>query len=109
MLRILITGAGSFIGRNFIKYSKNKNVEEVSLMGRKPEQIDFKKYDIVIHLAAYVHQSRSVNEDEYFRINRDLSLEVAKCAKKQGIKQFLFMSTVKVYGDTDSSDWSRSE
>ena len=45
-----------------------------------------------------MHQTIKISEDEYFKINRDLCLEVAKFAKKAGVKQFVFLSTVKVYG-----------
>ena len=65
---------------------------------KNPEDIDFTGYDVVIHLVAIVHQTIKISEVEYFKINRDLCLEVAKFAKKAGVKQFVFLSTVKVYG-----------
>lgn len=98
MNRVLITGANSFVGRNFIKYSKYETIDEVSLINQKPGEIDFSKYDIVLHLVAIVHQSKKISEKEYFRVNRDLAIQVAKGAKKAGVKQFVFLSTVKVYG-----------
>jgi nucleoside-diphosphate-sugar epimerase len=98
MLKVLITGANSFVGTNFIKYSKYSNTEEVSLLDVVPEKINFEKYDVVLHLAAIVHQSKRISESEYFDVNRDLSLRVANCAKKAGIRQFIFISTLKVYG-----------
>ena len=97
-LKIMIVGERSFIGRNFIKYSQFRSVEEVSLLDRQPGEIDFSPYDIVIHLAAIVHQSRSIPKEKYFKVNRDLCLEVAVKAKNDGVKQFIFMSTSKVYG-----------
>jgi nucleoside-diphosphate-sugar epimerase len=98
MSRILITGANSFIGTNFIKNSKYKEIDEVSLFDFRPEQIDFSKYDVVLHLAAIVHKSKRIPESEYLAINKDLALTVAEHAKKAGVKQFVFLSTVKVYG-----------
>jgi UDP-glucose 4-epimerase len=108
MNRILITGAGSFVGRNFIDNSGNKNVDEISLFDKKPEDIDFINYDIVIHLVAIVHQSRRIKDDRYFKINRDLCLEVAEHASRGGVKQFIFLSTVKVYGEfiPNSGPWN---
>jgi UDP-glucose 4-epimerase len=97
--KILIIGKDSFIGRNFIRYSNNKSVDEVSLLDKSPDEIDFKKYDTAIHLAAIVHQSSKIPESTYFEINRDLCLKVAIAAKSNGIQQFVFLSTVKVYGD----------
>jgi nucleoside-diphosphate-sugar epimerase len=98
MVRILLTGTNSFVGTNFIKYSRFKVVEEVSLFNTNPEDIDFWKYDIVIHLVAIVHQIKSVSSEEYFKVNKDLCLRVAQCAKNQHVRQFIFLSTAKVYG-----------
>lgn len=99
MTRILITGANSFVGANFRRFSKYREVEEVSLRDSKPEDIEFRKYDAVLHLAAIVHQSEKISDEEYFKVNRDLCLSVAKASKKAGVNQFVFLSTLKVYGD----------
>lgn len=99
MNRILITGANSFVGKNFIKYSKNKIVDEISLFENQPEQIDFNNYNVVLHLVAIVHQSKKISLKEYLRVNRDLCVRTAKAAKNAGVKQFIYLSTVKVYGE----------
>lgn len=99
MPKILITGSDSFVGRNIIESSKYRDIDEISLYDNKPEDIDFGNYDVVIHLVAIVHQSKGIPENEYFRINRDLCVNVATCAKEAGVKQFIFLSTVKVYGE----------
>jgi nucleoside-diphosphate-sugar epimerase len=108
MDRILITGANSFIGTNFRKYSKFNQISEVSLRDNNPEEINFSEADIVLHLAAIVHQSKRIEEQEYFHINRDLCLKVAMLAKKTGVRHFIFLSTVKVYGKfiPDSGVWT---
>jgi len=99
MVKILITGKNSFVGKNFIKYSQYSRVDEISLINNRPEEIDFNKYDIVLHLVAIVHQTRTIPESDYFHVNKDLALRTAKAAKAAGVKQFVFMSTVKVYGE----------
>ena len=99
--KVLIIGVNSFVGRNFIKYSNNL-VEEVSLIDHEPEQIDYSNYDVILHLAAIVHQSVAIPYAEYKKINTDLAFDVAKRAKKQGVQQFVFMSTVKVYGESNN-------
>ena len=108
MPRILITGAHSFIGTNFIKNSKFKEIDEVSLCNFSPDKIDFRNYDTVIHLAAIVHKTRRIPEREYFAINRDLAFRVAENARKAGVRQFIFLSTIKVYGKYvyGSEPWS---
>ena len=109
MTKILITGAASFIGTNFRKYSRYTDTEEVSLIEYQPEDIEFGKYDVVLHLAAIVHQSKKIPEAEYFRVNRDLCLRVAEQSKKAGIKQFIYLSTLKVYGDNVKGSELRNE
>jgi nucleoside-diphosphate-sugar epimerase len=99
MPKVLITGAHSFVGSSFLKFTQFKNTVEVSLREYNPEDIDFNKSDVVLHLAAIVHQSKEIPEDEYLKINRDLCLHVAEHAKRAGVKQFIFLSTCKVYGD----------
>lgn len=99
MTKVLITGANSFVGTNFQFFSQYKDVEEISLFENKPENINFGKYDVVLHLVAIVHQFNRNQEKEYYKINRDLCLQVAEHAKIAGIKQFVFLSTVKVYGE----------
>ena len=103
MHNILITGANSFVGQNFIHNTRYKHVNDVCLKENKPAAIDFSGVDVVIHVAAIVHQSKKIPEEEYYRVNRDLCLKVAKYAKKSGIKQFIFISTVKVYGGYNPS------
>jgi nucleoside-diphosphate-sugar epimerase len=109
MTQVLITGAKSFVGANFRKFSQFTDIDEVSLYDKKPEDIEFGKYDTVLHLAAIVHQSTKISEEEYFKINKDLCLRVALAAKKAGIRQFIFLSTVKVYGDTIQGSGLRNE
>lgn len=102
MKRILITGANSFIGINYRKYSKISRITEISLLEKKPEEVDFTDVDVVLHLAAIVHQTKKTSEEEYFRVNRDLCIKVAEEAKKGGVKQFVFLSTLKVYGKSSN-------
>jgi len=101
MNKILIIGTNSFVGKNYIDFSTYKNINEVSLYDTEPEEIDFSQIDVVINLVAIVHQSKKIPESEYNKINRDLCLKVATCSKNAGVKQFIFLSTVKVYGESN--------
>ncbi len=103
MVRILIIGENSFVGNNFLKHSKFKDIDSISLIEKRPDEITYYNYDVVLHVAAIVHQNISISDTEYFRVNRDLCLEVAKNAKKAGVGKFVFMSTIKVYGDEGAS------
>ena len=109
MIKILITGANSFVGKNFIKNSKYQTIEEVSLIENSIEKIDFSSFDVVLHVAAIVHQSKKISEMEYFKVNRDLCIDVAKKAKNSGVGHFIFISTVKVYGEYSPSKGTWNE
>lgn len=108
-MKILITGKGSFIGSNFIRHSEFKQIDEISLLDFSPEEIDFRNYDVVLHVAAIVHQNKKIPENHYFIINRDLCLRTATCAKQAGVKQFVFISTLKVYGEVNKKNVPRNE
>ena len=59
----------------------------------------FGGYDVVFHVAGIAHQKETKeNAHLYYEINRDLAIEVANKAKIEGVKQFIFMSSMSVYG-----------
>lgn len=96
---LMITGASGFIGSNFIeRYKEKYNIIPMDLLKVKPEEIDFNGVDAVLHLAALVHQMQGAPREKYFEVNTELTKRVAEEAKKQGVKHFVFYSTVKVYG-----------
>jgi UDP-glucose 4-epimerase len=103
MKNILITGKHSYIGKSLEKHlSKNSdkyNIDFISLRNDEWKDIDFSKYDVLFHVAAVVHKKEKPEmESLYIKVNRDLSIDVAEKAKNEGIKQFIFISTMSVYG-----------
>ena len=98
MEKIVIIGKKSFIGKNFQNLSKYESIDAISLIENKPEDVCFDNYNVILYLAAIVHQSKKIPEEESYKINRDLCINVAKLAKNAGIRQFIFLSTIKVYG-----------
>ncbi len=103
-MRILITGADSFIGTAFEAHMKENgigvDVADTLLGGWK--DIDFSKYDTVFHVAGITDaEGGRDRKDLYFSVNCDLAEEVAKKAKREGVGQFIFMSSIKVYGKED--------
>ncbi|MFK8793970.1 NAD-dependent epimerase/dehydratase family protein [Planococcus plakortidis] len=104
--KILITGKGSYVGTNFIKWLKQwpdqYDISEISVRGNEWKRANFGNYDTVIHVAGIAHVSADPKlEERYYKVNRDLTIEVAEFAKEQGTKQFIFMSSIIVYGDGD--------
>ena len=103
--KILITGANSFIGSYFRDHAPtNYEVTEVCVKENPVEEIDFTPYDTVFHVAAIVHQTSSVSNSIYFDVNSNLTFNIAQRAKSQGVKQFVFMSTAKVYGENSTRE-----
>ncbi|MEK4994795.1 NAD-dependent epimerase/dehydratase family protein [Paenibacillus sp. FSL H7-0918] len=103
--KVLITGKGSYVGTNFIKWLEQwpdqHEVVELSVRGTEWKEHDFSIYDVVLHVAGIAHVSTDPSmEQQYYKVNRDLAIEVAEKAKKEHVKQFIFTSSIIVYGDS---------
>ncbi len=102
--QIAITGSNSFIGKNFIKkYSKHYNIQEIDVKNTPVDEIDFENIDVVYHVAAIVHSSSKISKETYLKVNSELAFSIAKKAKAHGVKQFIFMSSIKVYGENTNN------
>ena len=101
MKRILITGANSYIGTSFENYmaqfGSDYQIDTVDMRGDSWREKDFSGYDSLIHVAGIVHVKEK-NDQLYYQVNRDLAVETAKKAKKDGVKQFIFFSSMSIYG-----------
>lgn len=109
MKKVLITGANSYIGvsfENYVKehYSEELSVDTVDMIDGSWREKDFGPYDIVYHVAGLAHADVGKVDEEtkkkYYAINTDLAIETAGKAKKEGVKQFVFMSSAIIYGDS---------
>ena len=108
MKKILITGAGSYIGTSFEEYLKKwpdkYTVDTVDMIDGTWRERDFSQYDVVYHVAGIAHSdSGKISAEKaklYYSVNTDLTIETAKKAKADGVKQFIFMSSAIVYGDS---------
>lgn len=108
MKKILITGAGSYIGtsvENYLrKWSDKYQVDTIDMVDGSWREKDFSGYDTVYHVAGIAHADTGHISEErkafYYKINTDLTVETAKKAKADGVKQFIFMSSAIVYGDS---------
>lgn len=102
MKRILITGANSFVGTNIERWLMRQpdcyQVDTVDTMNDAWKQADFSRYDVVFHVAGIAHvDPKPEMAPLYYKVNRDLAIEVAKCARDKGVKQFIYMSSGIVY------------
>ena len=103
MKHILITGAKSYIGeavRDYLMTMPDKyEVEVKDTFGWNPEVSDFNDVDVVFNVAGIAHiKETKSNQHLYFDINRDLVIKIAENAKNAGVKQFILLSTMSVYG-----------
>ena len=107
--KVLITGAGSYIGQSFIEYAQkhyhdNFEIEELDLKDESWKEKDFSNYDIIYHVAGIAHADVGNVSDEtkkkYYEVNTGLAVAVAEKAKQEGVKTFIFMSSMIVYGES---------
>ncbi len=108
LMRIIVTGASGFIGSRFISNSKHE-ITSVDLLLNDLDQFNFTGNDVLLHCAALVHQMKGASEDEYFKVNSDLTYNVAKKAKKENVSHFIFLSTIKVYGESTTAQMAWTE
>ena len=110
MKKILITGANSYIGTSFERYMQQYadeyQVDTIDMIDGTWREKDFSGYDVVYHVAGIAHSDNGKISKEkekiYYAINTELTIETAKKAKAEGVKQFVFMSSAIVYGNSAS-------
>lgn len=108
MKKVLITGSNSFVGDNVRNYLLTKNdcaIDVVDTISDDWKKADYSKYDVVYHVAGIAHVNPSPKmKPLYYKVNCDLAIEVAKRAKEGGVKQFIFMSSMIVFHESQSLD-----
>lgn len=114
MKRILITGAGSYVGESVRRYILERGdyqIDAVDTVGPSPrpgqapywKDVDLSQYDVVYHVAGIAHVNADPSmEALYYKVNRDLTIEVARAAKAAGVRQFIFMSSQIVFHESRS-------
>ena len=107
MKKILITGAGSYVGESVRRYILAKDssyrIDAVDTMGDNWKKADYTKYDVVFHVAGIAHVNADPKmEPLYYKVNCNLTIEVAKHAKAAGVRQFIFMSSQIVFHESQS-------
>lgn len=103
--KVLITGQGSYIGtaveRWLLKDKDHYQVDTLDMQDETWRDTDFSQYDVVYHVAGIAHADvGNVTEEQkqlYYKVNTDLTIEVAERARQAKVKQFIFMSSMIVY------------
>ncbi|MER2173160.1 MAG: NAD-dependent epimerase/dehydratase family protein [Carnobacterium sp.] len=101
--KILIAGKNSYVGKQLAEWLNKEpekyEVVKESVRNDQWKDIDFSSFDVVVHVAGIAHQhTKADQEDLYYKVNTDLTINIATKAKVEGVKQFIFMSSMIVYG-----------
>ncbi len=100
-MNILITGKNSYIGACTKAYLERfgHHVDEADTMTDEWQHVPYASYDAVLHVAAIVHENaKTASKDLFHAVNVELPVRIATLAKENGVKQFVFLSTMAVYG-----------
>lgn len=108
MKRIVIVGADSYVGTSVEQYLRQwPDAYEIHTIDTREtdwETVDFSGTDCVFHVAGIAHADiRKLSEERkqlYYKVNTELAIVSAQKAKESGVKQFIFMSTANVYGES---------
>lgn len=128
--RVLVTGAGGFVGRalccslaarGWDVVAATRGVAEASREGIRPATLELletadewrsalKGCAAVVHLAARVHElGRSSSETEFRRVNVEGSRFVAERAAEAGVRRFVYLSSIKVNGECTTTVYSEAD
>lgn len=107
MKKVLIIGKNSYIGLSFQQWIRETEpewiVDCISSRDNVWQSANYGEYDTILHVAGIAHVDASKDmEDMYYKINRDLTVDSCRKAKKEGCKQFVFLSSLIVYGESHS-------
>ena len=119
---VLVTGANGCVGRALVRrlcetdadvlaldldwsetggIERNQKIEtiigDISDSARMERIIRSRRIDIIVHLAAVVHDAKA-SEVLYDRINVRATADLFDLACRNHVRQFIFLSTVAVYG-----------
>ena len=102
-MKTIITGASGFVGQNLSEYLRRKTHDTHALSLRSSnwsDQID-SQATALIHLAGKAHDTSNTSQpEEYFKVNRDLTIELFNAFVKSVIRDFFYFSSVKAVADT---------
>lgn len=99
-MRVLIIGKDSYIGSHFDEWlaAAGHRVTQLDVLDEGWRTFDYSPFDAIVHVAGIVHRPQCQDWELYKRVNADMPVEIATMAKAQGVRQYVFLSTMGVYG-----------
>jgi nucleoside-diphosphate-sugar epimerase len=98
--RILVTGASGFVGKRYLAFSNDLyDIVTLSVTHNMPGNEIFNSVDKVVHLAGLAHQMQKTEPSAYIKANFEKTKHLADLAKTNGVTHFIFISTIKVFGE----------
>ncbi|MCM3788902.1 NAD-dependent epimerase/dehydratase family protein [Domibacillus indicus] len=106
-MRVVVTSEKGYISKKLDQWLSTKDktfqIEKVSIRNKPLNEINFENCDCVVHTAALVHKKeRNYTKEDYMQANYELSIQLAEKAKAAGVRQFIFLSTMSVFGKEGS-------
>lgn len=101
-MKVLITGGTGFVGRNLGEFLLNGGFEVEALSLRNIGwQNNVFNAKAIIHLAGKAHDTaNSSNPENYFLVNRDLTIQVFEKFLNSEVEDFFYFSSVKAVADS---------
>ena len=98
-MNILIIGKNSYIGNHIDEWlvKSGYTVNQLDVLTDVWKSFDYSGFDAIVHVAGIVHRPDCTDWELYKRVNADMPLEIAQKAKSQGVKQYIYFSTMGVY------------
>ena len=101
-MTIQITGVSGFVGQNLRQYliERKFDVKQLSLRNTNWKNHVDQDVTAIVHLAGKAHDTANTSADEeYFKINRDLTIELFNLFLISNIRDFFYFSSVKAVAD----------
>lgn len=99
-MKVLIVGKDSYIGNHideWLKKHKHK-VTQLDVLNDSWREYDYSSFDSIIHVAGIVHRPNCQDWELYKKVNADMPVAIANIAKTQGVRQYIFLSSMGIYG-----------
>ncbi len=104
--RVLVTGVTGLLSTHISKRLQdgNYNVSQVGLKDNLWQNYDFSEFNAIVHVVG-VTPANVKNDDDYYTINTQLTTDLAIKAKNEGVELFVYISSMAVYGASQSIDY----